>query len=127
MGRHHDQVGFFHLSRLHNCLGRVAFDQHGPDGKALKLLPERLVQVFLRPSNHLSEQIPSSELGAVLGHTGGMASRCHDVQHHDLRMEMAGQCRCLMNHTQRGVREINRQKNLLNTQHRAPAGESKCL
>ena len=31
--RHHDQVGFFHLSRLHNCLGRVAFSQHASDGK----------------------------------------------------------------------------------------------
>ena len=116
----------FLLSGLHDCLGRVAFDQHALNGKAIKLRPERLVQVFPASSNDLREHIPTSELGAVLRHTGGVAQRRHDVQHHDLRMEMAGQCRSLMNHTQRRIREINRKKNLLNIQHRAPAEESKC-
>jgi len=53
-----------------------------------------------------------------------MALRCHDVQHHDLRTEMLGQRHSLMNHTQRGIWEINRKKNLLDIQHRAADGES---
>jgi hypothetical protein len=28
-----------------------------------------------------------------------MAQHCHDMQYHDLRIEMARQCRSLMNHT----------------------------
>jgi hypothetical protein len=34
-----------------------------------------------------------------------------------------GQRRRLMNHSQRGVRKINRQKNLFDIQHHAPATE----
>jgi hypothetical protein len=37
---------------------------------------------------------------------------------------MVGQYRGLVNYRERGIREINRQKNLLNIQHGAPAGES---
>jgi hypothetical protein len=107
MGRHHDQVGFFYRSPLHNDFGRVAFNQQVSDGKAFKFEPERLVQLFLAPSDRRSEHI-------------------HDVKHYDLRMKMVGQCRSLANHTQRGVREINWQNNLLNIHHRAPAGESVC-
>jgi hypothetical protein len=39
-----------------------------------------------------------------------MAQHCHDMQYHDLRIEMARQCRSLMNRTQSSNREINRQK-----------------
>ncbi len=127
MGRHHDQVGFFRLRRVQNCLGRIALGQHASDGQARKLRPERLVQVFLGLSCDFRKHVPTSKLGTALRHTCGMALRCHDVQHHNIRMEMVGQCSSLMNHPQRGIREINRQKNLLNVRHRAPAGESKCL
>ena len=61
MGRHHDQVGFFLLSRLHNCLCRVAVDQHATNGKAIQFRPKRLVLVLLRSSNDLGEHIPVSE------------------------------------------------------------------
>ena len=105
MGRHHNQLGFFRPSRLQNYLDRVAFDQYASDRKTFKLWPERLVKVFLSFAflglsflslaflslfKDRSEQIPASELGAVPGHAGGMALRCHDVKHHDLRMEMVG-------------------------------------
>ncbi len=64
-----------------------------------------------RSPDDLGKQIPVSQFRAALGHTGGMAARRHVVQYHDLRIEMARQCRSLVNHTQRGVREINRKKN----------------
>jgi hypothetical protein len=35
-------------------------------------------------------------------------------KYHDLRIEMARQCRSLMKHAQGSNREINRQKNFLN-------------
>ena len=79
--------------------GHVAIDQLAPNGKAIKLRPERRVLLFLGLSNDRREQVPVRQLAAVLRHTGGMAQRCHDVQYHDLRMEMARQGRSLMNHT----------------------------
>jgi len=85
---------------VHNCRGRVTFDYHALDGKAIKLRPQRLGLLFLGLSNDCREQVPVSQFAAVLRHSGGMALRCQDVRRHDLRMEMARQCRSLMNHTQ---------------------------
>ena|SRR5208282_2908759 len=52
--------------------------------------------------------------------------KCGAVAGTDLRIEMARQRRGLMKHTQGSNREINRQKNSLNVQHRAKTLESKC-
>ena len=74
---------------------------------------------FSAALSDLREHIPTSKFGAALRHTGGVAQRRRDVQHHDLSVEMVGQCRSLMNHAQRRIREINRKKNFLDIQHRA--------
>jgi hypothetical protein len=116
---------FFLLSRLHNCLCRVAVGEYAMNGKALQFGFKRLVPVLLRSPDDLGKQIPVSQFRAALGHTGDIALRRHDVQHKDLRTEMVGQYRSLMNQRQRGIWEINRKKNLLNIQHRAPTRESK--
>jgi hypothetical protein len=60
MRRHHNQVGTFLLSYSHNCPSRVAFADHAPNGKAVKLGPERLVFLFLRLSDDFREQVPAS-------------------------------------------------------------------
>src|SRR5271169_2047215 len=78
-------------------------------------------------SIYLREHIPARELAALSRYSGNMTERCHDVHHHNLGMELVSQCGCLMNHTKGSIWEIYRQQNLLDVQHRAPAGESKSL
>jgi hypothetical protein len=71
------------------------------------------------------DQIPTTVPILILGYSGGVTQRCHDVHHHNLGMELASQCGRRMNYTKRSIWKIDGQENLLDVQHRAPAGESK--
>ena len=65
------------------------------------------------------EQVPAGRLAPGIRHARGMAQHRHHMQHQDLRAKMPRQHRRLMNLIQRSIREIHRQKYLLDIQHRA--------
>ena len=111
------------VSDLHNYLGRMALHQHASNRKAIQLRPEGLVRIFLSFFHDFRQQIPTGVFGVFLRHTRDMTRRGHHVQHHNFKLEMPGQRGSLMNHAQRGIRVINRQKNLLDVRHGTPARE----
>ncbi len=123
MGRHHNQVGFFRRAVCKIALTGSPLTNTHRMTRPCELGAERSIRIlssfaFLSLAKRRSEQIPPGELGAIqrARRRHGSALSRHGA--YNLRMEMVGQSRCLMNHGQRGIREINRQKNLLNIQHR---------
>jgi hypothetical protein len=67
----------------------------------------------LGPLDDFRMQVAHREFVPTRQHTGGKAQGRHDMQQYDLGMKMATLKRGVMNHTQRYVRQVNREKNLI--------------
>jgi len=119
MGRHHDKIDILVTSHLYYFVSRVTSEQHAFDRNPIEFWLQCLIQIFLSPLDDVRMQIPRGDLVPALQPAGGIAERRHHVQQDHLCMKAARQSRGLVHDVLGSIREHNRSKNFLNTQHHA--------
>ena len=72
MRGHRDQLHFFLACCLHDLAGRIPFEQQALNGDPIGLLPQRLVQVLLRPFDDFRMQT-AGEFVPKLDHSDWIA------------------------------------------------------